>query len=197
MTKTLRFTRCLIIWLLITLPLELVGLLVLSVVLLFTSEKAVQLPSVFGHKLFKWWDNHESYFMMQNHPDLDGLSGPTYYRDREGLNLRDYWPRYLARLRWLGIRNPLNYFQYRVIGAIMDTSHVFVTQTPPFEDINRVGGKIEAKTLNGRYYEYYYVIPYKFWNGRAMRVRWGWKISSSWRPLQQFVFVLNPFFKLG
>lgn len=192
-----RFIKDFLIWLLCTLPLELLGLLILSVVLLFTKKEAVQLPTVFGLHVFKWWDNYESYVLSHDHEFLDGLAGPDYYLERENIDLVNYWPRYFARLNWLGVRNPLNYFQYKVIGVVMDTRHVLVVQKPQFVDIDESGGSIHAQTLSGTHYEYYYVIPYKFWKGRALRLRWGHKITSSYRLRQQFVFVINPFFTLG
>jgi hypothetical protein len=79
----------------------------------------------------------------------------------------------------------------------MDTHHVLTKYHPPFAVLDETGGRMEASTLGGKYWEYYYVIPYPFWTGRALRLRWGWKISSGWRPLQQFVFVVQPFFTLG
>jgi len=185
------------VWLFVTTPLELIGLLILAVVLLFTPKGAIQLPSVFGYKPFKWWDNYESYVMSHNDPDLDGLAGPDYYLRRENIDLENFFTRYRARLNWLGVRNPANYFHYVAMGAKMKPMYVNTTQIPPLVDIDREGGKEESFTLDGKYFEYYYVLPYSFKPTHALRLRWGWKISSAYRPLQQWVFVINPFFKLG
>ena len=195
--RTVRFIKWFFVWLFVTTPLELIGLPILAVVLLFTPKEAVQLPSIFGYKLFRFWDNYESYVLDHNDPDLDGLAGPDYYRKRENLNLDNYFTRWYNRLNWLGIRNPANYFHYVAMGAVMDGKPVLTVQDPPFVDIDKEGGKQRSVTHDGKYFEYYYVLPYRFKSTHALRLRWGWKISSSHRPLQQWVFVINPFFKLG
>lgn len=185
--KIQRFIHGALLWLCVTTPLEIIGLLVLAVVLLFTKKDAVQLPSIFGLKLFKIWDNYESYVMDHNDPDLDGLAGPDYYIKGNYIDLDSYWSRYLARLNWLGIRNPLNYFQYTVLGVKCEPGDIVVT-------INTEYGT-ESESTSGAY-EYYYVIPYSFWKGKGLRVRIGWKITSKWKPIQQFAFVFNPFYTI-
>ncbi len=181
--------------LLITLPLELLGMVVLAVVLPFIKREAVQLP-----KFVRWFDNYESYYLAHNASDLDGLIGPDYYLADNKIDTSTAFKLFKARYNWLAIRNPLNYFQYMYLGAEVDEKPLLLTVAPPLMlDIDAEGGSEYAQTIDGKYYEYYYIIPYKRFPGKALRLRWGHKITSR-RKLsgrEQFVFVISPWFTMG
>src|SRR5690349_2988503 len=94
-------------WVIILLPLMLLGFIVLAVVLPFIPKDTEVLP-----KWLRWFDNYSGY--RNEYPIGDGLSGDPDYRIRRRLDGHKnlYW----ERLNWLALRNPVNYFNYKVLG---------------------------------------------------------------------------------
>ena len=177
---------------LVCVPLLIVGTPVLAVGLLFVDKDAHTLP-----KWLKWFDN----------ADEDGLIGDIPNQERN--KARGIEPNgYLAKLLWLGFRNNLNYFKYRILGLktsdiIHYTTIVEKTDVPgEFVGDYRSGGSrfIEVELKNGaRRYEYYVVLPYHLFNrSLCFRARFGWKIGhpeepSKQRPYYEWACTINPF----
>jgi len=176
----------------IKLPVQVAGIPILAVLLLFVPRDEEKLPDA-----FRWWDNHERYF-PGNQSD-DGLSGPPEIRNR--WSNPEGW---LARFNWLALRNPANYFQHRVLGR---TANSFADRVKVKGDL-KVGthewntrGYYYQEVLNGRekLWELYIVQPlYKQWH---FRLRAGWKIGGYFSKRDpgdslQWVFAITPFKKL-
>jgi len=90
----------------LTLLLQLVSIIVLPFVLPFIGKDKETLPDFLA-----WFDNNE--IRMKNGKMDDGLAGYPEYR-------AEMIPKYglfLTRYIWLALRNPVNYFQYKVLGA--------------------------------------------------------------------------------
>lgn len=188
-----RFIDNLLMLLFCTLPLQLVGMIVLLIIVPTLSRSVSKLPDWLA-----WFDNAENIYLDENDPDRDGLSGPSYYR-RDDLGIanaegpfdgnddialfRLWWNRY----NWLALRNPINYFQYEILGAKIDEDDVVIIKGT---DTNHYA---EVITQDDLYYEYYVTKPWLF--GFIFRFRMGWKITSTYRPIQQSVFIINPFAK--
>jgi hypothetical protein len=176
----------------VKLPVQVAGIPILAVVLLFGPRDKEYLPSA-----FRWWDNHERYF--DGNKSDDGLSGPDYIRNK--------WSDptgWLARFNWLALRNPANYFQHRVLGR---TANVFLERVKVKGDL-KVGthdwntrGYYYQEVLNGheKLWELYIVQPiYKKWH---FRFRAGWKIGGYFSKRDpgdslQWVFAITPLKKL-
>ncbi len=160
----------------ITLPLTIAGIPILALGLLFVNKTATTLPT-----LLKWFDN----------ADEDGLIGDVSNQNKNrkrGIVPNGYW----AKLLWLGCRNPVNYFKYRVLGLKNADIMAYTTiyEHPEIEEEfvgdYRSGGTryIEAKLKNGGFaYEYYLVKPYHLLNyPLCLRLRFGWKIGNPDEP---------------
>lgn len=173
-------------------PLLIVGTPVLAAGLLFVDKNACSLP-----KWLKWFDN----------ADEDGLIGDIPNQERN--KARGIDPTgYLAKLLWLGFRNNLNYFKYRVLGLktsdiVRYTAIVEKTDVPgEFVGDYRSGGIrfIEVELKNGaRRYEYYIIWPYHLFNqSLCFRARFGWKLGhpdepNKQRPYYEWACTINPF----
>jgi hypothetical protein len=192
----IRLTKHFIIFLL-ALIVQLIGMVVLLFVLPFLSRNGTKLPHILS-----WFDNAENIYLSEKDMHRDGLSGPAYYRasdlgrletygpyDGEDLNanheLVSKYELFKSRYDWLALRNPINYFQYDILGAHIDIDDVVITKGDETNNYSEV--ETEACT----YYEYYIAKPWLF--GFIFRFRMGWKITSTYRPIQQWVFTLNPF----
>jgi hypothetical protein len=87
-----RFISCLFIWLLVCIPLQLVGSVLLLILCCFFNIG--KLP-----RLFRWFDSADP-FVGRDTSVIDKVSTDGWY----------------ARYTWLAWRNPLNYFGYKVLG---------------------------------------------------------------------------------
>ncbi len=172
--------------------LQIAGILPVGIALLFMSEKQKKLPW-----FLRWFDNADQYV---------GRDTSTYYAVCE----RGYW----ARLTWLTLRNPLNYFGYVYLGfqwpEVNNLEVVDCDYAQENVSDNKQPGfyyaevKIKSKEKIDTYYEYYGIWPYlPFWRERrkenfeCIRYRLGWKIGAISRnhpgdPVQ-WVCVLTPF----
>ena len=162
-------------WLLIKIPMQLLGMIILAPLLLFIPRDKEYLP-----RMFKWFDNAD-YYRKPKGSLIDGLSGDpehrNQYKDPTG-----WWARYY----WLAIRNPINYFQYYKLGVAYELGNV--------TDIQHSGNRytsdwIRNKTFknnglfiaevtikNKVYWELYWVFN---WNdSQCLRLRLGWKINQ-------------------
>jgi len=176
-----RIMTHLAIKLMVNLPLTLVGIPILAIVLLFLDNKAKQLPT-----FIRWFDN----------ADNDGLYGDIANQQRNiarGINPKGY----LAKLIWLGFRNPINYFKYRVLG--IKISDINKNPPPLVEECSDVPGQhvsdyaaggfryVELELYNQKkYYEYYLIKPYHaFHKPLCFRARIGWKIGHPEEPQKE------------
>ena len=178
-----------LILLLVKLPLQILGLPILAIALLFVPRDKEVLP-----KFLRWFDNYELH--LRDDGD-DGLSGPHYIRSK--------WKDptgWLARFNWLALRNPVNYFQYKVLGFKTEGDWAAKVENPNVGTHSyNVRGVRKTELTNGdgkKYWEYYAVIPLlKSWHFRA---RLGYKIGDitdlhddEW---VQWVFSVTPLKKL-
>ncbi|MDB6097006.1 MAG: hypothetical protein JWM09_1284 [Francisellaceae bacterium] len=176
----------------VCLPLSVIGIPILVIGLLFVDKNATTLP-----KCLKWFDN----------ADDDGLIGDVANQERN--RKRGIDPNgYLAKLLWLGFRNKLNYFKYRVIGlkASNIITYTVIDERPyikgQFVGNYHSGGTryIEVLLKNGfKCYEYYLVWPYHLFNKPlCVRIRLGWKIGNPAEPdkkrdYKEWADTINPF----
>ncbi len=209
-----RLLKHLLVWLLVCLPMMVLGVVVLAVVLPFLPERNERLP-----RALAWFDNASG--RKRPYPFGDGLSGDPLYRllrKSEGHTNR-YW----ERLLWLGFRNPINYFDYSVLGhtftdsarvtfssgssdpgmdnsqgmkvlEMVDYKDQLVFGSPPFMPIS--GSSLVSMPTT--YYEYFYVKNYTlFGKNLCVWFRFGWKIVSQEEmvpgEMTQWVLDFNPF----
>ena len=167
--------------------LQLSGIVILPFVLLFVPKSKEVLPDAFA-----WFDNHEIR-LKQGSMD-DGLAGPAYYRD----DMVKKYGLYLTRYIWLAFRNPVNYFQYSVLGFLVDRTTKFdVTKYGP-QVGNQEGDKAGLSVLvatdsdGESTADIYYVV--KLTKARCLRIRIGHKLKdpSETKPyIAQYVCTFN------
>lgn len=192
---TYRFTKQLLTWLFLLLPLQLVSMVVLLVALPlkrhFTVLKMgkdrreqLKLPSYLS-----WFDNADI------HVGRD-------YSVYNNIYLSDFWTHY----HWLTIRNPLNYFGYAVLGVQIEKywQQVWYTGKDSLKVGDGTGQKeglwytevtipVDGKDLT--YFEYYYIKKYiAFGKQKCFRFRIGHKFGEA-KPgdFAQWCFVISPF----
>jgi hypothetical protein len=174
---TLRLFKHLLILLLVSIPLQIIGAIILLPVCYLV--KSTRLPYY-----LRWFDCADFYI---------GRDTSTY----ENIIKTGAWNRYT----WLAWRNPTNYFEYVVLGVKVDYS-LYLIET---NDINGKVGDSTGDHAGYRYtemalgdkviYEYSYI---KKWSDKTcLRFRMGYKIGSvksnklgSW--IQQCL-VLSPY----
>jgi hypothetical protein len=175
----------------ISIPLQLIGSLVLLPTLYFF-PKIKRLPTC-----LKWFDGADQYV---------GRNTEVYDKIMDS----DFWTKYT----WLAWRNPINYFSYTYLGFYLKNPYVvtFLSKNPNvYSEIgdatNKVAGlyRIEITLQDKIYYEYYYIFVYKsifklysLSQPKCIRFRMGWKIGED--PFfkdehVQEVFVISPFHK--
>lgn len=184
-----RYLKHLFILLAVKLPLQIIGLPILAVTLLFVPKHKETLP-----RFLRWFDNHELHLRPNGD---DGLSGPPKERARYK-DPTAWWPRF----RWLALRNPVNYFQYSVLGFTVQMPCEATTESPNVGTHRWNDRGVKRNWLRNRdgkeYWEYYAVIPlYKNWHFRA---RIGWKIDDKAELYDglpvQWVFAITPLKRL-
>jgi hypothetical protein len=177
----LRLVKALVQFILIEVPLQLVGAIILLIYLPFTSR--LQLPY-----LLKWFDCADFYI------DRDVT---TYL----GVLAQGWWARY----KWLAWRNPINYFEYIYLGIKVAPDHMYTVYNPEEEQVGDSTGDrpglryIELQQDNKTYYEYYYIVKYSLFANqeqKCFRFRLGWKISDKNNSIGsyiQHVLVVSPY----
>lgn len=189
----LRIIKHLVVYLVIILPLELIGLIVLLLVLPFLSKDREDLP-----RLVRWFDNHELYTKQDIQDGIDGLAGDIPFRKKNNIYpygpynyLRNLWHRY----NWLALRNPLNYFQYKVLGRKRKDVSILkkLVGSPFVGDLKGQKQGLRYMELDDNIWEIYYVK--RLYGSRGLRVRIGYKISKD-NKYCQWVLVINPFKKI-
>lgn len=176
-----RFIKHLVILLLISLPLQVVGIFLIPFGIMF-SRGELKLPAA-----FKWFDSADAWV---------GRNTETY----QGIVNQGSWARY----KWLAFRNPCNYFGYAVLGFVVDGPVFIIRYTG--EEKQGVGDsagdgeglrivEIQPMLTGKVYYEYYYIK--KFGVGKCFRFRLGYKIGNPKELIQdtavEQVLVLQPY----
>lgn len=102
-----------------------------------------------------------------------------------------------AHIYYITIRNPLNYFSYKVLGLVYNNPIVKKVEGNPNVGDTTLPGLyfIEIEQDGKTYYEYYWI--YKYSATTCFRFRMGWKIGSpdelvNGKPTQE-VFVVSPY----
>lgn len=174
----LRFIKALFILFAITLPLEILGLVLVPLGLIF--QRHYRLPTI-----LKWFDNADVWL---------GRNSETY-------ELVVNTGSFLEKYHWLALRNPINYFGYAVLGVKQDTLRSRVQ----IEGDIRVGDGAENVPgflyqefydfdNNKDIYEYYYI--HKWSATKCFRFRMGHKIGRTVLgdvSAIQYVFVIQPY----
>lgn len=229
---------------LIKLPLQLLGMIVVPIVLLFyIRDRRIASSGLSNQRLPKflsWFDvgdsldlkyglngdlGYQSQFLLDTDPlserKLQQALIIIYDRECEGKQI-PWFKIYKMRVNWLAFRNPVNRFQYNVLGAKVKDFKYLITlinhtqdqhiETPEsigeeglnFEDIQEVGNWAYSgyryrniATDNGDIREYYIVYRYPFNPRYCFRARLGYKLShnplENDREVVQGAFSVNPF----
>ncbi len=206
-----RFTKHAFVYFVVCLPLILVGMVILAVVLPFIKEGQERLP-----KCLAWFDNDSG--IRLGYPGGDGLAGdPNYRRMRaEEGHTSIYWERYT----WLALRNPINYFSYKILGHKFVAGDTVTKLEGPIDPGMTMDGGLKilemetirpyptvlylglssvpmivypTKTL----YEYHYVKAYTLFGKKlCFWARFGWKINHPSEVITgettEWVFTCNP-----
>lgn len=186
----------------------LIGPIVLIPALIVTSKDKNELPS------WAWpWDN--------NDPTGDGING--YYKWKDYYNgsawYRPMYNTFFPRYIWLGFRNPINRFSYRVLGAKLESKPTLIKEIVVFQDKlneldlssspsslqNKISNKDRAglrltviETKEGKvFFELYAINNYALFPSKCLRVRLGYKLNSfnniDVPDVAQDVMAINPF----
>lgn len=176
MIVSLLILKQVVMFLCVLLPLQILGWFILPIALLFIPKDQEYLPY-----FLRWFDNHEYHYSKLSH--LDGLAGPDYYRKQNRIYPYapfSFWRLWYYRYNWLAFRNPVNYFQYKVLGLPW-VNNVFLVRTfgnPNTGDKTQDGHYfIQVKVNNKMYWEYYAIVRYPF-TKKCIRFRFGWKIGT-------------------
>lgn len=196
-TDWLRIGKSTLIFFGTKLPMVISAYIVVPITVALISKSAERLPSWLA-----WYDNGDEFDRKY------GLIGdiPNQRRNMEkGINPNSY----RAKVGWL-LRNPVNYFQYRVLGFSTDNGDNFESYNlhskpdilgAEVGDYTSGGFRKILLKLDGKLrYEYYWVIPYKSKPGRCFRARIGWKITDldniigkDKRKVIQFSWAVHPY----
>lgn len=173
----IRLIKHLSILLLISLPLELLGAIILLPVIIYCQRKGQEkLPGV-----LKWFDCFDLYSNRDTSTYLSIVAQGAFKR-------------YL----WLAFRNPCNYFGYKVLGIDCEG---YLKQESLNGDIlvgdtRKDGLMVQEVVIDSKVYYEYYLI-YKWNHTKCLRFRMGWKIgdlySNRFGSLIEQVFVLQPY----
>lgn len=172
----------------LTLFLQLVSIIVLPIVLLFVKKESETLPNAFA-----WFDNAE--IRLGIGAKDDGLAGYPGYR----AEMIPKYGLYLTRYIWLAFRNPVNYFQYNVLGAVIYADNCIKDTEYYDAGVGNKEGDHEGLSILSLHTVYgktrtdvYYVK--KLTSTRCIRIRIGHKLkdpSFGGLYLAQFVFTIN------
>lgn len=163
----------------ICVPLEFLGIVILfftlPLVRKFKSKLTLKQSCRDNIKLpmfLRWFDNADIYV---------GRDYSTYYK----VYIGPYWDWYY----WLSIRNPLNYFGYKVLGKRIYPGAWKIHIGNQMVDDRVISGFFYGEIQN--VYTYYYVHK---WNStKCLRFRMGWKLTDNFddNPVQ-WVMTIQP-----
>lgn len=207
MTHIYRIVKHLTIYLTISLPLQLVGIVLLAIVIPFWNKENVKLPW-----FVRWFD------LADNYPEFS-RTNITYVRD---ILPQGKWIVY----NYIALRNPTNYFSYKYLspripehGDVILSAFVINYQEDVYKDVfidcrygrgtlqeideqyldigdRAVPGWSYTEIRDGRSgdvlaYEYYLV--WKYLSSKCVRIRIGYKLGGKPGESLQEVFVISPF----
>ena len=194
----MRLFKHILMLLLVVLPIQLLGMVILLLVLPFVPTDREILP-----KMFRWFDNAEIPLGIGSKDD--GLAGPAYYRGPYLFSLRKLpYPiaLFIVRYTWLALRNPINYFQHKVVGVHI--THLFTANLSKYDE--GVGNKegdhegtsyLEINMDNKTIWELYIVKKYKWLPNKCFRLRIGWALDKPSEctigSYKRWVFTITPF----
>jgi hypothetical protein len=171
-----RFIKHLLTLIFVLIPLELLGIPLLALVLLFVPHETTSLP-----RLFQWWDNYDGV--------IDGTG--DYLAEHQNGSI--WW----RRFNWLALRNPLNYFQYQHMGCRppLTPTTVIHDGKETLENGGHSYKEVYQNDEHKRYYEYIYEKKYTlFGNPGSFRFRLGWKLAGTdHNGVYQWVLQIIPF----
>lgn len=194
-----RFIKHLTILLLISIPLQILGLLILLPVVAFYDIG--KLP-----RALRWFDSADP-FTGRNTEVIDRTNQGGWLKDSPAgtySKLATIWNKYI----WIAWRNPTNYFGYKVLGLQIRNWYIIYNQTItsiPVDITDKIiigdnTGKYpglqitEIKVNEKIYYEYYWVKPYG--TNKCFRFRLGYKFNTSKIQAGEYiqqVFVISPY----
>ncbi len=193
------------IFLFISLPLQLLGAIVLIPVVPFYDIG--KLPF-----LFRWFDSVDTYTnrdlwtinLINGGGWIDDPITPSGTYSGHQLLINKYV--------WLAWRNPINYFSYKVLGiqvqgeVITTLNNLYPLIPVPLNESIEIGDtegnypgiqSVEMAINNKTYYEYYMACPYTIFGAtRCIRIRIGYKLTDFVLvngALIEEVFVISPF----
>ena len=171
---TYRFIWRLTIFLIVLLPLQFLGAIILLPFLpLHMLEVKLAGRSIKLPYLLRWFDNADQYV---------GRDTSTYL----AVYNSGVWNTYT----WLAWRNPLNYFGYKVLGKTSQLNFNIVDDNIGDATGNTPGYRhIEIPDA----YEYYYIYRYGM-SDKCFRFRMGWKLAGA-QPGQlcEYVALISPY----
>lgn len=189
-----RFIKHLSIMLVVSLPLQLLGSLILI--------PATMIWDI-GHlpRCLRWFDSADPFTGRDTSVIKSINSGKSNYYPHITNKLLIVLHKYL----WLAWRNPINYFEYKVLGFKAIVTHS-ASVSVSYQNQSDIGKEIGDHPLdapgfefreqcinNNLYYEYYLVYQYPFMKSKALRFRLGYKLSNTNKhDYVQQVLTLNP-----
>lgn len=186
MTFLFRLLKHLLILFFISLPLTLVGIVILPVCLIFSDIGALPL-------YLRWLDSADPY-IGRDTTVITRINKGTYWSEYSSL-----WCIWFNKYTWLAFRNPINYFSYRYLSFTWNSPVITVFKGSL--DVGDSTGDIpgfkylEVKQDGSTFYEYYFI--YKMNSRHCLRFRLGYKIGNPYRnkkgEIQQEVLVLQPY----
>ncbi len=205
-TLAFRILRYLGFFLVVTLPLTVLGIICLAIYLPFCTKNPLNSIEAKLPRLLRFFDCADLYAEFGRNPI-------TY------LTVVCPKGRY-ARFVWIALRNPLNYFSYKYLGVTPQSSIVCLTLSQTFSKSMPAGSKTtvgdSAQDAAGKfyveylidskfYYEYYIVYKYPTYvdtylfrgTPTCLRFRLGHKLGApgelQYGKTIQDVFVISPF----
>jgi len=195
-----RIIKQLLTLLIINIPLQLLGIPIVAIELLFHLHDKRLNNCLDQRLLLKWFDNGDEKDLIY------GLNGDLGYQHTNNITVKSTkWEIYKARFIWLAIRNPLNYYKYRVIGVRTSKLGRITYQknyiqgignNPLLEvsDWHYAGVRIIDLDKGG--WEVYIVYKYPFKQDRCLRIRMGYKLGHNRRDTTrlytQWVCAIQP-----
>ena len=180
-----RFIYHVALFLLVSLPLMLIGAIVL-IPFIALGYKIGSLPIV-----VRWFDSVDPY-VGRDTTVITRVNNGQFWDQYSPLQLK------LNRYMWLAFRNPINYFTYKYLGFVWGRPEIVVKGDSQVGDS---AGKheglcyTEVRQDNKTYYEYYYIK--KITNSSCIRFRFGYKIGDITKnkpgDIQQEVLVFQIF----
>jgi hypothetical protein len=195
LTKHLiRILKHLTIYLTISLPLQIIGIVALAIVVPFMNNSTVRLPY-----LLRWFD------LADNYPEYN-RTNITYVNK---ILPQGKWARY----NYLALRNPTNYFAYKYLSikrpALSTVFNYSYHQEPDKAWKNKyerkeigdttAAGKMYAELRegngdeDGKVLAYEYYVVWKYREDKCVRIRIGYKLGGLPGQYVQEVFVISPF----